>query len=705
MNLHRAAKVIILSFYDSPELHGLATPAMANGFVSISSIGTKRMGTINKFFLIVLFGISAGNLYSQESDSLNAEDVLTMSLSDLMNTKVYTASKVQQQVKNVSATVQVISAEQIKDRGYFTIEEALSDVPGFQFRNIVGFNSYVFMRGATSQNNLILLLVDGVQINELNSGGFYGGGQFNLSDIDRIEIVYGPASALYGTNAVSGIINIITKQMNAKSQNHINLLGGNYKTGLVDAAIKNYSSDNDMGFYISGMYKTSDKADLAGVAGDNNWTDAMENFEHDLSLLAKFRLANLTAEVLYQEKRSSMSTNYKSLGEQYWDKNTLWDIVFINCFVKYASRINERWVWNASLYYRNATVMPNTIDDIIRSTDTTSGDQVGYYRPNQLVGLENQFTYTINERLMIIGGMIGEVEQLSNGFSISTSSSQFIAPPAPPTPNLLINTVFSGFAQIQYKIFDKLSFIGGMRRDFSSYYGQVFTPRLGLVFNDNMFTAKILYNTAFRAPKPWDYTYGLGNDDLKPEKMQSFELALSYMVLDNLSIGSSAYTNLIKNMLTKEFLPMGDRWINKDKLNTLGAEVYLNYFLRDLLFSLNYTFTDSYDQDAAAVPEIAAHTANGGITYAYNSHMKINLRANYEGERKNPFIIPNTGNDIIEGSFVLNGCVSYNGFYGVDIQVKVSNILDREYFHPSNRFAGRYRQPQRTFTMKAGVAF
>jgi len=62
------------------------------------------------------------------------------------------------------------------------------------------------MRGAPSQNNLILLLVDGVQINELNSGGFYSGGQFNLSDIERIEVVYGPASALYGTNAISGVM-------------------------------------------------------------------------------------------------------------------------------------------------------------------------------------------------------------------------------------------------------------------------------------------------------------------------------------------------------------------------------------------------------------------------------------------------------------------------------------------------------------------
>ncbi|OJV19604.1 MAG: hypothetical protein BGO30_06995 [Bacteroidetes bacterium 41-46] len=162
--------------------------------------------------MLALLLISYSLLKAQERDTLGAEEILRMSFADLMNTKVVSASKVSQQIKDVSATVQVITAEQIKERGYFTLEEALGDLPGFQFRNMLGFNSYIFMRGAPSQNNLIILMVDGVQINELNSGGFYAGGQFNMSNIEMIEVVYGPASTLYGTNAVSGIINIITKK-------------------------------------------------------------------------------------------------------------------------------------------------------------------------------------------------------------------------------------------------------------------------------------------------------------------------------------------------------------------------------------------------------------------------------------------------------------------------------------------------------------
>jgi outer membrane receptor for ferrienterochelin and colicins len=469
---------------------------------------------------------------------------------------------------------------------------------------------------------------------------------------------------------------------------------------MADFSIKNYDADQDFGYIISGMYKTSEKADLAGAEGDFNWTNDMENFEDDYSLSAKLKYKSIIAGIVYQEKRASNTTYYKSVGEKYLDKNTLWDIYFLNGYLKYTNTINDTWAWSSMLYYRNATVKPNTIDDIIKATDTTSGNQVAYYRPNQLIGFENQFNYNTTEKLMIIGGVIGEIEQLSDGFSISISNSQYIAPLAPKTPKLLVNQLFSYFVQVHYKITDQLSFIGGMRHDFSSYYDQVLTPRTGLVFNENKITIKLLFNEAFRAPKPWDYKYGIGNNSLKPEKMQSFELALSYLFMENLSVGSSVYKNLIKDKLTKEYTTTGDRWINKDKLNTLGFELYSNYSVSSFLIYANYTYSDSYDQSDLYIPEISMHTANAGITYSFYSNMKINIRMNYVGERKNPSVIPNTGNTIIDDALLLHGCISYLDLRGFDFQLKVNNILNQEYYHPSNRFAGRYRQPQRTITFK-----
>jgi len=126
----------------------------------------------------------------QVSFSQELEELMAMQIDGLMLIPVVSASKHYQPMNKVLATARIITAQQIVENGYQTLEDVLMDLPGFQFRNIQGFNSYVFMRGAPSQNNLILVFVDGVQINELNSGGFYGGTQYNLSIKSCLEFQY-----------------------------------------------------------------------------------------------------------------------------------------------------------------------------------------------------------------------------------------------------------------------------------------------------------------------------------------------------------------------------------------------------------------------------------------------------------------------------------------------------------------------------------
>jgi outer membrane receptor for ferrienterochelin and colicins len=660
------------------------------------------MKKIISYLPLIFFEIFSSAVLAQAPDTLKTEDILSMSLQDLMNVQVITVSKTMQSVKDVPASVHVITAEQIKDRGYLTLEETLSDLPGFQFRNILGFNSYIFMRGVPSQNNMILLMVDGIQINELNSGGFYAGGQFILSNMERIEVVYGPASALYGTNAVSGIINIITKKSSGKTAN-INLSGGNFKTGILNFNMSNYDSVKNTGYSLSGQYKTTGKADLKGAAGDNNWSDNMENFENDLSFNTRVKIKNINVGIDYQEKRSSMTTNFKSVNDISLDKNTLWDIMFLNAFVKYINNLNRNWTLNSTAYYRNSTVKPNTIDQIIKSTDSTSGEQIGYFRPNHLFGFENQFNYKPSQKLLVIGGLIGETEALSNGYSITYSNSQEMTPPAPAKPPMLNNYLFSYYLQIQYKILKQLSLNAGMREDFSNYYGHVLIPRLGLVFNHEKITAKALYNKAFRSPKPWDYKYGTGNSSLKPEKMKSIELDLSYSTQNIFTAGASVYYNVINNKLTEEKTDLVDRWINKNKLLTTGFELYGNLISGIFNFYSNYSYNNSRDQDDIFIPEISKHTANAGFSCSFLKTFKTNLRANYLGNRKNPSIIPSTGNDKINDALIFNGCISYSGLKKFNLQLKMNNILNDKYYDPSNRFKGRYRQPQRTILL--GVTY
>ncbi|MCD6117632.1 TonB-dependent receptor [bacterium] len=616
-----------------------------------------------------------------------------------MNIEVVTASKKPQKIREVPATVRVITAGQIKENGYLTLEEALSPLPGFQFRNIFGLNSYVFERGVPSQNNLILILVDGIQINELNSGGFYGGGQYNLDNVERIEVVYGPASALYGTNAISGIVNLITKNPKGNEGLNINALYGSFNTLNTNIGYGFYDEKKDLGFRVSGMLKKSDKADLTEEKGDNNWTENLETFENDYSFDAKLTYKDFTAGLIFQNKQVSAGTYYRSVGTIYRDKGTLWNIRFINGYLKHNYKKSEKLSLLSQLYYRNATVLDNSVHAVV---DTA---RIGYYRPNDLIGFESMVNYTPNHKLTLISGIVFERENLAEGYSKTWSNSPEENPARPAKPDMKSNTLLSVYGQAQYFLLKSLQLTTGARFDNSSVYNQVLTPRAGLVYNKDRLTAKLLYMEAFRAPRPWDYTWGTGNPDLKPENMNTVEVFLGYNLYSNLRTEASIYKNTITDILIKD--AGRSKWVNSGSLKTDGFELGLSYYTEKLSPYINYTYNDSRYKDGGEVPEISKHSANIGVKVALTRGYKFNFSGNYLGSRKNPHIIPATGKDLIDPAFVLNSVLTCSSFHNLNIQLIVKNVLDAKYYHTSNRsdpayLVSRFRQPQRTIMLRIG---
>ncbi|HDP67541.1 MAG TPA: TonB-dependent receptor [Candidatus Marinimicrobia bacterium] len=638
-------------------------------------------------FSLVLFYYSI--LLGQESEF---EDWLEMDLSELMNIKVTTATKRDQLIKRVPATVRIITAKQIEERAYQTLEDVLADLPGFQFRNIQGFNSYSFQRGAPSQNNLILVLIDGIQINELNSGGFYGGYQYNLQNVKQIEVVYGPSSALYGTNAISGIINIITKDAENSPRASASLAGGSFGSLFADGSYAFHSADSDLGVFLTAHYKQTEKAELGGAAGDNNWSENMENFEKVCGFDSRINYQKSHFGLTLQDKQASRTTNYKSTGTDYLDSGTNFHIRFINAYFRNLYDKKSDWSLKSSLYYRNATVMDNTIAYI--RTDTLG--QVGYYRPNALVGIEEQFDYQFNEDANLTAGAVMEYEKLSADFSVTHSGDPDIAPPKPAAPDFEKNRLLSLYLQSQYQFHPTAEFTGGIRLDRSTYYGTVYTPRLGIVYTRNYHTVKLLYTEAFRAPKPWDYNWGDGNLSLNPERMKSLELTTIHTPIPHLRIDLSLYKNQIYDKLTQT----ETKWINANRLNTTGLETGVEYSRNRTQIYFNYTFTDSRYDDGSTVPEIALHGFNIGAAYTLRHNLKLNLRANYLGRRKNPAHITTTDSDYVEPYFVLNGVINYKPLPNLELQTAVYNLLDACYYHTSNRPPERYRQAQRTIVIK-----
>ncbi len=648
---------------------------------------------IYAYVLIILIGVPY--ISCAQTDST---DIYNMDFSQLSKMKITTASKVAEDADQISSTVFVITSSEIKENGYFTLEEALSTLPGFQFRNILGINSYIFQRGIPNQNNLTLLLIDGIQINELNSGGFYAGSQYNLSNVERIEVVHGPSSVAYGTNAVSGIINIITKTAYS-NRLKMNALAGAFKTFSGDFNYTYVNNDNTFNAVFAGMFKTSNKADLKGKEGDYNWTDLMDNFEDDYSFDLKMQYKEFTFGTNFIQKQTPTTTQFKSLGTSYLDHGTFWNIRFINNYIKFSSNISNNISLTSVLYNRNATVLDNTVYYIV---DTS---QVGYYRPNNLTGFESVLNYEGDSFLRVTGGLTLEYEQLSEKNSSSYSHSPELKPPAPLTPRMLNNSLASVFIEPRFALTRSLLLTTGIRYDNSSSYDEVFTPRFGLSYNFLNNTFRLSYAEAFRAPKPWDYTDGIGNSSLLPERMKSLEGSIAFPIDENIHATLAAYSNKLEHAIVKETVGSEYKWINSGEVKTKGFEIFMRYLSSCVKSSISYTFTESLNELGGLVPEISKHTGNFSITYSFNQFVKFNFRADYIGRRENPKFIATTKSKYIEPNIVLNSTLSFFDYKGFDFHFIIKNLLNEEYYHSSNRDPDRYRQPQRSIMLSIGYSY
>src|SRR3989339_17567 len=620
------------------------------------------------------------------------------SLEKLRQTEITTASKYNQKSFEVPATVKIITAVEIKERGYFTLDDVLADLPGFQFRNIQGFNSYVFMRGIPNQNNYIILMIDGVQINEINSGGFYGGAQYNLNNIKQVEIIYGPASAIYGTNAVSGVINIITNEPENNKKMNINTSFGSFNTFSFDGNYSYYDPLKQTGFSIAGMYKSSDKLKLGGETGDNNWSDSMENFETDNSFDAKFKYKKFTTGINYINKQASRTTNYKSTGTNYADEGSLWNIRFLNAWTSLSHDFSEKTKFTGKVYFRESTVLKNSVSYVLKADSLSNGDQEGAFRPNFNTGVELQLNYFPIEKLKIIGGTNMEYEEISDGFGVSHSFSQSVLPEYPNRPSILNNTLGSIFFVGTYNLLKKLNFTAGIRYDYSSVYKSVLTPRFGIVSTFEKLTLKASYAEAFRAPKNWDYTYGNGNPELMPEKMQAVEISANYCFTKNLETDAAIfYNNLFNGLVRNNALNI---WENQSKINVYGAEWSIRYSILNFRFSGNYSYTKSLDNKNNQIPEIAEHSFNAGALYWITKKIGGEIKCNYFGKRKNNVVISETGKNYVDPAFILNTSLIFQNIRNFDFAIGINNLLDQKYYHTSNTSVQRYRQPGKHFFIK-----
>jgi len=574
--------------------------------------------------LIVLAALAGSPLFAEVPAT--TENAKAPSLDELLSQKVSAAAKYEQTVRDAAASVTIVTAQEIETFGFTTLAEVLSSVRSFYVSYDRNYD-YVGARGfsrPTDYNDRILLLVDGHTINENTYGQAPLGTDFALplSSVERVEIVRGPGSALYGTYAMLAVVNVITKSGAALDGLRASASLGSF--GRKEAEVtggKRFASGLDvMG---SARYLKVDGQDLfypeyADQGGVARGLDHDEAF----AALVSARLGNssLRAGASWRDKGIPTGAfgiifgdpRAKTIDEREW-------VDLSHEFpIGYDKALTVRGYYD---WYRYDGTYPYTGTDGLL-TDHTRGVWAGG---------EARLTWDLSSGNRLTLGSEYRYNFRSTYTFKNDGVPQFDAD--------IHSSVVSVYAQDEIQLVRDLSLMLGLRYDDFSTTGSDVVPRAGIVYSYSKHgTVKLLYGEAFRAPSTWEVLYqappDAANPSLTSEKIRTYELNVEQRLTPWLQGTVSAYHYAMKNLIDP--LPTLDsegnvRYQNHGAVTANGLEVQLDTRLPNgLRATVSYALQVAKDVDDAAGADLLGEE-NGPLSNSPRNVFKAMVSADLFG--------------------------------------------------------------------------
>jgi vitamin B12 transporter len=525
-----------------------------------------------------------------------AEETETTKMSDVL----VTATRTPVDPATVGSSVSVVTSEEITARSLTTVTEALRTVPGVTVVSQSGGGSIasVFIRGHNSNQTKVML--NGVKLNS-NAGGGYDFSNLVVDDIDRIEVVRGPQSALYGSDSVGGVINIITKTPEHGVHGSAEVAMGveGYRRSALEV-----SAANDIGYVRAGYsYTTLDANSVALEENGNPEEDGWES--HDFSFGA--------GATFLEDGKVDFSLNYL----EDWSELDGFD------FVTFLPADDDNYEQD-----RQTLVLGLNISKPITDVYTQSFS-FGYTR-DEVVGTDEDNAandYDIESKNFQFGAQadffVGDSDTLTVGYDYERQSAESVGSY---DENLDINSVY---VQNHWIINEIFSLTAGVRYDDHETFGDETTFRLAgtAVIPETETKFHASYGTGFKAPTLNDLywpvsAFTAGNPDLEAETSKSVDIGVTQPFMDgrfevDVTYFHSSVDDLIQwaaDPVTFVFTPD-----NVSKADIDGIEVSARLQVtEDLDVSAQYTYTDA--EDDATGDQLARrgrHNASGTISYDF----------------------------------------------------------------------------------------
>ena len=628
---------------------------------------------LQKLFLMGLasaFLCSA--LYAQNSIIRKGDSTGYYKMSEV----VVTATRTETPLIELANSITVIDSAEIVNSKKDNVLDLLRDEYGV---NVVqqggpGKLTSVFMRGGGSEHTLVL--IDGIEMNMPGDpGNTYDFSNLPTDNIQRIEILRGPQSTMYGSDALAGVINIITKTGEGRNKYLLSAEGGTYNTYKLNGSI---SGTYDIFNYQVNLNRMrTDGFSSASARYGNTEKDGASNFTG--SVKAGLNLDNdFQLNLFFQH--TGGKADYDQWGGEFGDDPTYVYNLDENIFrmETYFSDYKNTWNGKAGVsYMRN--VRKYSFDSTLYNPATSRSMYDG-----KKIKFDIQNTFNFAKPFSLTVGAEHEKETaLSNYFINSLTSGNFESDFPAKTSNTK-----GFFAEEQSNISDRLFFNLGLRYDYHDKFGGAVTYRIApaLMIWETGTKLKATYGTGFKAPSLF-YLYdpAFGNENLQPEKSTGWDAGFEqYVWNDRITAGVTYFSNKFEQLFGFD---SNFKTININKAESYGVEIFVTAKPAEgLTLKLNYTNTrtkdlspDSPDRNLPLLrrPE---HKGVFSADYGFLEKFNVHLDASYVGERDDKRFT-STGSERVKlGSyFLVNAAASYDLFSYLQIFAKVNNIADDYY--------------------------
>ncbi len=625
---------------------------------------------------------------------------------------VYGVSKFEQKITEAPSFVTLITAEEIRKFGYRSLAEVLHGVTGFFVTYDRNYN-YLGVRGFNRPgdfNTRVLLLVDGHRLND-NLYDQAGLGTESVVDVDmihRIEVIRGPSSSLYGTNAFFGVINVITKQGRDIRGVETSASIGSLNTARVRMTYGDKLS-NGAELLLSGSFYHSDGQKSLFYPEFNNPANnfgVTRNADEDEfpNLFGKVSIRGLTFQGGFVSREKGIPT--ASYGTVFPTDRTRSTDEHGYLFLKYERDIDSQTNVSGRLYYDRFYYRGDYLYDV---ATTPPADLV--LNRDRSIGEWWGAETKINRRFLESHNVTAGLEYRDN--FRQDLRNEDINPSVLYLDDRRDSWNVAGFLQDEISLTDSLILNAGLRYDYYESFGSTLNPRIAMIYNVNRTTVKALYGMAFRGANAYERFYvGTGfkaNPNLDPETITTYELAVEQSLTDYLRATGSIYFYSIDDLISQETDPSDSLLVfqNRGQIDARGLELQLELDERARFGvggRLGYALQEARDRRSGKrLTNSPTHLVNLNLVVPLlQDRMSIAVESSYTSRRKT--LAGNRTNDFVATNVTLS---TRNFIRGLEVSVSVRNIFDKEYSDPGSgeQVQDQIEQDGRLFWLTVKYAF